>query len=406
MSVLRSAWRRPAARVITPAVAAAIVLTACSTSGSSSGSASGSASNQPIQIGVILSLTGANGATGQQQDSGLVTYVNDINKHGGVGGRKINLKVLDDQSSATVDVQDFNQLEGNQSTVAVVGPTSTPGGILVKPLANRDQIAYMAPLTTDSFSNPPNDWFFRTIPSISVEAKSLLQYAHQEGLHTIGLLYPQESLGQDAAADIQSEAASEGLTISDSVAYPANTLDPSVEIQKVKASNPDAYIVYDGDDSSRLTLTVKTMRSLGITQPIGAPLPASDPAFAQGVGPVGSGLKNVFYWAFSDPQQTTNDTETAFLKTYQAANNSAGTAFNLIGAEWGEILVGAIKNLEAANKPVTRANLRDAMQQLSAFPTTLGTLSYTASNHNTPFPNTLVLVYSGSGSNVTLGLKP
>jgi branched-chain amino acid transport system substrate-binding protein len=403
MGALNDVWRRSRARVITPVAAVAIVLTACSSPAASSGSA---ANDQPIQIGVILSLTGANGATGQQQNSGLVTYVNDINKHGGVGGRQIQLKVLDDQSSATIDVQDFNELEGNQSTVALVGPTSTPGGTLVKPLAERDQIPYLAPLTTDSFSNPPNNWFFRTIPSISVEAKSLLQYAHQEGIHRIGLLYPEESLGQDAAADIQSEASSEGLTITASEAYPANTLDPSVQIQKVKESNPDAYIVYDGDDSARLTLTVKTMRSLGITAPIGAPLPASDPAFVQGVSPVGTGTKNVFYWAFSDPQQTTNDTETAFLKTYQAANKSAGTAFNLIGAEWGEILVGAIKNLQASNKQVTRTNLRDAIQKLSDFPTTLGSLTFTTANHNTPFPNTLVLVYTGSGSDVQLGLKP
>lgn len=390
--------------MIVPVVAVAMVLTGC---GASAAGGGGSASDQPIQIGAILSLTGDNGSTGQEQDSGLVTYVNDINKHGGVGGRKIKLTVLDDQSNPNLDVQDFYQLEGKSSIVALVGPTSTPGGLLVKPLAERNQIPYLAPLTTDSFSNPPNNWFFRTIPSVSVEAKSLLQYAHQEGLRRIGLLYPQESLGQDGAADVQREASSEGLTISASVAYPADTLDPSVEIEKVRQSNPDGYIVYDGDDTSRLTLTVKTMRELGITEPIGAPLPAGDPAFVQGVGPVGSGgVKDVFYWAFSDPQQATNSAETAFDKTYEKANSRAATAFNLIGAEWGEILVGAIKNLQASHKTVTRTNIRDAIQQLHEFPTALGNLTYTATNHNTPFPNTLVLVYTGSGQDVRLGLKP
>ena len=208
MSVLSNVWRRSRVlRVMAPVVAAAMMAAACSSSAPSAPAAASSASaGGPIQLGAILSLTGADASVSQEFSSGMETVFNDINKKGGLGGRQIQLKVLDDQSSTTIDVQDFNELESNKNMLAFFGPAATPGGQLVKPLANRDQIVYMAPLTTDSFSNPPNGWFFRTIPSISDEIGSLFAYAKQQGAKTIGFLYPDESMGTDALADAKTVA--------------------------------------------------------------------------------------------------------------------------------------------------------------------------------------------------------
>jgi branched-chain amino acid transport system substrate-binding protein len=106
------------------------VLAACSGGGSSSPSAGASApaDTGPITIGASLSLTPASGnftADGQAFEKGYKLWARDVNAHGGLLGRQVVLKILDNQSSPNQVVTDYQTLISTDHVDLTFGPFSS-----------------------------------------------------------------------------------------------------------------------------------------------------------------------------------------------------------------------------------------------------------------------------------------
>jgi len=99
---------------LTAAAAAAAVLAAgCSSSGSNSAtgsSSTGSGSKSPLVIGASLSLTGDFSADGQAYEKGYEFWADQVNAQGGILGRKVELKILNDNSSPTQVATNYQTL--------------------------------------------------------------------------------------------------------------------------------------------------------------------------------------------------------------------------------------------------------------------------------------------------------
>jgi branched-chain amino acid transport system substrate-binding protein len=105
----------------TAALLATSLLAACG----SSGSGSHSTSSSPILIGTSLSLTGDFSADGNAYERGYELWASDINKHGGLLGRKVKLVILNDNSSPTQVVTNYTDLYSVHHVNLFFGPFSS-----------------------------------------------------------------------------------------------------------------------------------------------------------------------------------------------------------------------------------------------------------------------------------------
>ena len=108
------------------------VLAACSSSSSSSSSAatgtstsSSPSSKAPITIGASLSLTGDFSADGQAFERGYQLWVADVNAKGGILGRPVTLKILNDNSSPTQVATNYQTLFAQDKVDLAFGPFSS-----------------------------------------------------------------------------------------------------------------------------------------------------------------------------------------------------------------------------------------------------------------------------------------
>jgi len=108
------------------------VLAACSSgssstnnNSSSSGNTSNSGSGKPIVVGASLSLTGDFSADGQAFQRGYNLWASDVNKNGGLLGRKVEIKVLNDASSPTQVVTNYQTLFASDHVDLAFGPFSS-----------------------------------------------------------------------------------------------------------------------------------------------------------------------------------------------------------------------------------------------------------------------------------------
>ena len=112
------------------AVLSASMLASCSSSSSSSSSpstttSSSPATTAPIVIGASLSLTGDFSADGQAYDRGYELWANDVNAKGGILGRKVELKILNDNSSPSQVVTNYQTLISADHVDLTFGPFSS-----------------------------------------------------------------------------------------------------------------------------------------------------------------------------------------------------------------------------------------------------------------------------------------
>ena len=105
------------------------VLAACSGGGGSpSAGSTGSADTGPIVIGASLSLTPPSGNftfDGQAFEKGYKLWAKDVNAHGGLLGRQVVLKFLDNQSSPNQVVTDYQTLISTDHVDLTFGPFSS-----------------------------------------------------------------------------------------------------------------------------------------------------------------------------------------------------------------------------------------------------------------------------------------
>jgi branched-chain amino acid transport system substrate-binding protein len=96
------------ARFLTVTAAAALMAataagcsSSTSTGGSTGGGGGGGKSSTPITIGTSLSLTGDFSVDGQAFEKGYKLWASQVNKAGGIDGHKVELTILNDNSSQT-----------------------------------------------------------------------------------------------------------------------------------------------------------------------------------------------------------------------------------------------------------------------------------------------------------------
>ena len=106
------------------AAGTALALAACSSSGSGRPGASAGA-KPPLVIGASVSLTGDFADSGKAVKAGYELWANTVNAKGGVLGRPVQMKIVDDTSSTNQVVTNYQNLINKDKVDLVFGPFSS-----------------------------------------------------------------------------------------------------------------------------------------------------------------------------------------------------------------------------------------------------------------------------------------
>ena len=147
--------RRIASKRTLPALLAAAALVAgaaaCSAPGDPAATAGGGAAGTqagtkaPLVIGISLSLTGDFGDTGKAAEKGYELWASKVNKSGGILGRQVQLKIVDDTTSATQVVTNYESLINEDHVDLVFGPVSSLLTVPAARVAARYGYAFIEP---------------------------------------------------------------------------------------------------------------------------------------------------------------------------------------------------------------------------------------------------------------------
>jgi branched-chain amino acid transport system substrate-binding protein len=283
--------------------------------------------------------------------------VDAVNSKGGIKGRHLQVTRVDDQSSASTAIQQFRTLAADSDVLAIVGPCCTGQVLASKTIIESSAVPTFSAIQALEMGDPAPHWWFRMSAEADQSAIGPLDYFQKAGLTKIAILRADDGFGQTGEAALKAAALSRGITIVTTQTYPPDTTDPSIQVIKAKAANPDAYVVWDGLSGPRLGLVVKTLRAQGVTKTVVAP--SSLKSFRDAAGPASDGVR---YWAhvcFDEPKP---GLQKEFVGSYKTANN-------------GEVPDEPILSSHAAG---------EAIEKIRNMETVYNTVSYGPTNHVRP----------------------
>ena len=366
---------RRAPLMLVASLIAASLLAACGFSGSSAPAAKGS-----LTIGDIEAVSGATAAVGASEYKGVAFGVDQINAAGGIDGHQIQLLQSNDNSDPPTAIAQVRALIDNPAVLAILGPTETPSVLASIPLVEAAGIAMLGSNSGGpTITNPVNPHVFRTYVNGNFQLKAVLAFLAAKSLNRVAIIYPTDGMGAPGDQALVATAPQFSVTVVAQSSYSPTTTNPTVEVSKAIAANPDAYIIWDGLNTQRLGLVLKTLRTQGATAPVILPEAAAGASFTQFAGSAAEGAYFLSQMVATDPS---SGPQTTFATTYQKKYGTLPDENVLLGYVKVEIIEAAIKNVLKSGKNVDRAAVADALNHLQSASTVIGPISYTPTNHD------------------------
>ncbi len=231
-------------KALLAAVVAASVVSAAVAATASSSAAAG----QPIKIGVSLSLSGDFSDPGKAVKRGYELWAAYVNAHGGVLGRQVQLKIVDDASNPNQAVTNYQNLITRDHVDLVFGPFSS---LLTGPsatVANRYHYAFIEPAGGGPavFALKLHNIFFAQPAPVVKCGDSFVAYMKTlpASQRPTTAAYPSldDPFSSPIADAMQSQFEKLGVKTVYKTIYPAETTDMTPIIAKAIAKKPQMIV--------------------------------------------------------------------------------------------------------------------------------------------------------------------
>jgi branched-chain amino acid transport system substrate-binding protein len=381
-----------------------IALAACGNSGNNAPQTDVGITNDQILLGNTIAQSGPAAAYGTIGNAELAyfTYVN--NNQGGVNGRKIKFKILDDAYNPAQTVPLTHQLVEQDQVFAMFSGLGTQAQTSVRDYLNQKKVPQLfvaTGATTWGKDFDSSKWTLSWQPPYQGEAriyaKDVLQN-HPDA--KIGVLYQNDDYGQDYLKGLTDGLGDKASMIVDKESYDVTAADPFAQLTKLKAKGVDTLFLFSTPKPSIQSLAFVT--KVGWAPTIYLNSVSNPQVYMLAAQKAGAALKNVTSVGYikdpTDPQWA-NDAGMKLYKQVIANCSSCNVqdGFNIYGVAVAYTMVDVLK---MAGNNLSRQNVMNvaATQLNETNPFLLpGVKVKTSSSDHFPIMQEQVITWGGTG---------
>jgi branched-chain amino acid transport system substrate-binding protein len=233
---------------------------------------------EPVAVvGAVISQTGAHAELAQEYARGLEVWRDEVNAAGGLLGRPVTLRVLDDGSQALRAGPLYAQLI-KEKVDLLVGPYGSAATLVAASeteRARRVMVNGAGPAAAPHTRGPR--YLFQSALPYAAYGHAALQTVTEAGLQRIFIVARDDVASREAAEALRAAAAAQELTVSTIEVYKPGTLDYTVQVARARAAQADAWIAFgDVRDAAEM---VKTFKRLDYAPPLFFAQGAAHPRF-------------------------------------------------------------------------------------------------------------------------------
>jgi branched-chain amino acid transport system substrate-binding protein len=308
------------------------------------------AQQPPIKIGMSMAQTGGLAGGGKASLLGTEIWRDDINARGGLLGRKVELVVYDDKSSAAETPAIYSKLIDIDKVDLLFSPYATVPTAPIMPMVKQRGMVLIGNFSFQINSKIGHDMWFNVAPWGPADswASAFLDIGQKAGGKTVALLTADQEFAQNLATTAREVATKRNMPIVFDQAYPPNTVEFSGIIRSLKAAKPDiVYVASYPPDSAGI---LRAINEIGIGDNVklfgGGMVGLQFGPVMENMGSLLNGVVNFNTW-LPEPSMYYDGTK-AFFETYskraiEAKVDPLGYYLAPFGYAEGQLIEAAVK---------------------------------------------------------------
>jgi branched-chain amino acid transport system substrate-binding protein len=310
-----------------------------------------------IVIGQTIGITGTIAAPVKEMNEGANAYLAKVNREGGVHGRKIELRTMDDRFDPALAAKNADQLINQDRVFALFLTRGTPLTEAILPLVKTAGIPLIAPGTgASAFHEPVNPLLFNVRAKYQAEVIKGIEHFSTVGFTRIGLLHVDDSFGRDGLEGFNKGMAERKLTPPHITKFARSKPDNAAAAAEIIKANPQALIIVS---SSKNTIDViKAIRAQGGTMQIMTLSNNSAQTFAKDLGPAGVGV------IVTQITPAPHLVSTLLGREFKVAAAATGATMSYAAMEGFVAAKVLVEGLQRAGRKLTREGLVRALESI------------------------------------------
>ncbi|MEE9537163.1 MAG: ABC transporter substrate-binding protein [Desulfobacterales bacterium] len=220
------------------------------------------------KIGAVFAVTGRASFLGDPEKKTAVMVADQINKAGGIGGKKLELIVYDTEGDATKANLAVKKLINQDKVCAVIGPSLSGTSMAVVPLAAQFKtplisVAASYKITWDDKANKPRQWVFKTPQTDTMAVEAIYTHLKKRGINKIAIMSVTSGFGKSGHGELVRLAPQYGMNIVADEFYGPKDTDMTAQLTKVKGLAPKAIVNWSIGPTQVVIL--RNWKDLGMT---------------------------------------------------------------------------------------------------------------------------------------------
>ena len=319
------------------------------------------AQSRSILIGQSAAFTGPAAQLGIQFQHGARLAFDRANARGGVNGRAIEWRTLDDGYEPARCEANTRALLG-EDVVALFGYIGTPTSLVALPLATASRTPFIAPFTgAQALRDPFNRYAFHLRASYFDETARIVNQVTQVGMTRVAVFHQNDSYGQAGLDGVTRALKAQQLEAVATGTVERNSTDVAAALAKIIPGKPEAIVQISAYRSC--AAFVRAARKAGYTGQFYNVSFVGTQALADELGPEARGVvvSQVMPYPFAPLIPLTNE----FLTAASAAATKVAANYSSIeGYIAGRVL---IEGLRRAGPAATREGLIAGLESMQNF---------------------------------------
>jgi ABC-type branched-subunit amino acid transport system substrate-binding protein len=316
-----------------------------------------------IVFGQAAVLQGPASALGLGMKEGLLAAFDEVNRKGGVHGRKIKLISIDDGYEPSKAIVATRKLIEDEKVFALIGPVGTPTAVATQPLAAAAKVPFIGAFTGAGFlRNPKLDNVINIRASYDAETEAWVRHLTEDlKISKIAIFYQDDAYGRAGLSGFEKAMKKRGLAIVAEGTYERNTTAIKTALLAVRKAAPEAVVMVGAYQPS--AEFIKLARKIEFNPVFVNISFVGASALASALGTEGAGV------IVSQVVPFPWDASIKVIADYHAAIKARDPKAEPEFVSLEGYLVGrlAIAALERAGPEPTRAGLLKAVKESSAF---------------------------------------
>jgi len=223
---------------------------------------SGAQAQGTVKIGAITSVTGRFAEFGKMHLAGFKVAVAEVNRKGGVLGRRVELVVEDNASDVNKGLSAAERLVNAGVPLVINEYSSSLVKAQAQYLARQKVPALVFSSSGDDITQPGNDYVYRLNQPATEYARVILNIFRDQKFKTMAVIAGTGAFEKSVAEAAKELARAYGITIVEDQRYDKGLTDFRPVLNRIKAKNPDGILMVSyAEDSVAL---IRQAREVGV----------------------------------------------------------------------------------------------------------------------------------------------